>query len=46
VVVFVCRYSPSIQQLSLRGFDTEEDLVSFYHTHPEVSMFFAVLGVF
>ncbi|KAG0581666.1 hypothetical protein KC19_4G270200 [Ceratodon purpureus] len=28
-------YSPSVQQLSLRGFDTEEGLISFYNTHPE-----------
>ena len=43
-VAFVCRYSSSIQKLSLRGFDTEEDLISFYITHPEVNLFFIPKG--
>lgn len=31
-----CRYSTSAPQLSLKGFDTEQDLLDFYNTQPEV----------
>lgn len=37
--MFACRYSPPALNLSLIGFDTEKELVSYYNTNPAVSTY-------